>query len=188
MSYNRRVLDSAFKKWLEEPVYTSYGIHQTPRKYAFLMFCEDLRTFLKQEGYVFYAKDSEMAIDLARYIFRMQRNLLAGHKINSNPDHTPEDFDMYCHLYDTRRWEWFLDAWKDMDDFSRNSNAVKIMSILPLFAWQFVDISASGPTRIVDEMNEESDSDGEERPRVRKDRDPYLDDQANAANKYNRWD
>lgn len=191
ISFPRRCLESEFARWLKEPIYTSYGIDVAPRQHTLWMLIEDIRDFLGKEGYVFRENEKTMTLTWARYLFRLQKNLLSKTQFQGNPDDSIEDFDMYCHLFDQDRWTQFLSNWKWCDDFARNHRGSLALEMIPLFAWHFVDISTSGPTRIVDEMNEDSDSDADEKHTRRKPKsayDPYYEDQSNATSKFNRWD
>ena len=191
MSFARRCLNSEFKAWLEEEVYISDGIQHMPRKYLLLEFVEAIQSFLKKEKYTFRSTESEMVLDWARFLFKMQRGLLSKMTYAKNPEAAPEDYDMYCYLYDSQRWAGFLRAWKSVDDYSTSSKGEMALQFAPLFAWFHVNIMTSGPTQKVDEMMGIGESD-EETPGPKKQKprsdDPYLADQANAVNKMNRWD
>ncbi len=108
-----------------------------------------------------------------------------------NPDAAPEDFDMYCYLYDNDRWAPFLKVWRSVDDYSVCSTGTKVLELAPLFAWFHVNIMTSGPTQKVDDMMGISDSDeenGATKKQKPKSDDPYITDMANAVSKQNRWD
>ena len=192
-NYNHRVLNTKFSKWLEEDVYISKGLEYAPRKYAMYWFIQDLREFVKSEGYVFRIDQTDMAHAWARYIFRVQYGLMKGKKLQANPDDTTEDYDWFCHNFDSVAIEPFVDTWKHADDYIVNRDSELALFNVFQFAWYYINIKASSATRKVDEMYDGNDSDEDGKPRGRstrngKPRDPYLDDMANAASKYNRWD
>jgi hypothetical protein len=186
MSYLRRVLNTKFSNWLDEEIYISKGLEHAPRKYVLWQFIEDLRSFVKSEGYEFRGRENEMVLTWARYIFRMKNHLRKNITLKRNPDERPEDYDWYCHKFDYENTTSFINQWKDCDDFEGDG---KLISDAFMLAWYFVDINASSETQKVDEMIGDSDAE-EDFPRRRdaKSSDPYLEDQANAASKYNRWD
>lgn len=190
-SFTQRRLETEFKAWLDEEVYISKGIEHCPRKYVILEMIYELREFLQKEGYNFRTVEKDMAQDWARFLFRSQKGLLNGHKHARNPNETPEDYDMYYHLYDDDRWKPFLAKWKDNDDFCLNREGEMALLTLPEFGWFHVNISTSEPTARVDEMMAASDSEEDGAAKKRKPRtsaDPYLEDLANAVSKQNRWD
>jgi hypothetical protein len=189
-SYNRRVLESQFRSWLDESTYISKGHEYAPRKYVLYWFVEDLCDFVKSKGYVFRAQVKDMAQDWARSLFRAHKNL-KSRSFEQNPDHTFDDYDWYSHRLDYITTEPFFKKWSDTDDFSLNHSSSMLLYCAFDFAWGYINIRASSETLKVDEMveNSESDEDGTIRHRVtRNPADPYLEDQANAASKYNRWD
>jgi hypothetical protein len=192
MSINARRLESEFSKWLEEEIYVSTGIQHYPRKRVILMFIHDLMEMIKQEGYKFRCEEKEMAMSWARYLFRLQRGLMSSCKLADNPDARPEDYYMYVYIFDEPRCRSFTNTWKDGDDFYNDRNGHVALQTAFYLAWYYVDINTSSKTSKVDEMLATSDSEGDERPKIRRRRgqlsDAYLDDQANAASKYNRWD
>jgi hypothetical protein len=190
LTFAQRRLQSDFKAWLDQEIYISKGFSHCPRKYMILDIINDISVFVKKEGYTFRTTEKEMAQDLARFLFRSQRGLLKGHKHARNPDETPEDYDMYCHLYDYSRWKPFLDSWQHADDFCQNREGELALATLPEFVWFHINIRTSTPTQKVDEMYAQSDSEDDSKSIKRKAKyvDPYLEDQANNVSKQNRWD
>ncbi len=189
-TYNRRVLETQFRSWLDEPTYISKGHEYAPRKYVLYWFVEDLCDFIKSNGYVFRAQVKDIAQDWARALFRAQMNL-KSRPFELNPDHSFEDYDWYCHRFDYQAIEPFYLKWSETDDFTLNPSSWRLLHSAFDFAWGYINIKASSETQKVDEMVEysESDDDGGTRHRTgRNPADPYLEDQANAASKYNRWD
>lgn len=191
-SYNRRVLDAKFSGWLEEEVYISKGYQYAPRKYVIVMFIQDLCDFISSKGYVFRDSVKDIAQDWARCLFRSQNNLMKNKIIQANPDHSAEDYELYSHRFDSMAVEYFLEKWLNTDDYTRNYPSRSLLFSAFDFAWYYVNIIASPATQLVDKMFEgsESDEDGQKTRSTRNGRvyDPYLEDQANAASKYNRWD
>lgn len=191
MSYNRRVMNTQFVNWLEEEIYTSKGLAHAPRKNVIWEFIEDLRSYIESGGYVFGVPVKELAQAWARYLFRVQHNLRKNLVFQRNPDERPEDYDWFCHKFDYENTGGFVNNWAGCDDFSENPSIINDAIML---AWYFVDINASSETQKVDELIGEADSEDEatntHRRQVKKkpNGDPYLEDQANAASKYNRWD
>jgi hypothetical protein len=189
-NYTRRVIESQFREWLEEEVYISKGLEYAPRKYAIYWFIEDLCDFIKAHGYTFRDQVKEIAQDWARFLFRAHNRLNVGNP-ERNPDHSFEDYDWYFHRFDYPTTESFLKVWNDSDDYTKNTPSELLLANAFHFAWSYINIKASSETQKVDEMLEVSDSDEEGQKRRRTGRnpaDPYLEDQANAASKYNRWD
>lgn len=191
-SYNRRVLDSKFGEWLEEDVYISKGVQYAPRKYVVVQFIDELMDFIESKGYVFRVPPKEIAQDWARYLFRSQNNLMKKKDLQNNPDYTREDFEWYIHAFDAQATENFLNKWLDTDDYTMNQACRTLLLSAFHFAWYYVNIGASKATEIVDQIFEgsESDEEGKKTRSTRNGRvnDPYLEDLANAASKYNRWD
>jgi hypothetical protein len=190
MSFNRRVLNTKFAEWIEEETYISKGVQYAPRKYVIYQFIQELCQYVGSMGYVFRASEKEMAQAWARYLFRAQNNLLKGMVIQQNPEDTPEDYDWFCHIFDYDGMEPFINKWKYSDDYNKEYNWVNCLYDAFLFAWYYVDIKASSATKNVDDIFAESESEeeGKKGRLVRKTKDPYLDDQANMASKFNRWD
>lgn len=191
-SYNRRMLDSKFGEWLEEDVYISKGIQYAPRKYVVIQFIDELMDFVKSKGYVFRVPLKEIAQDWARMLFRCQNNLMKNKHIRANPDHSSEDYDFYSHAFDIQETEAFREKWLNTDDYVMNHACRSLMFWAFDFAWYYVNIRASKATEVVDQIFEASESDEEGKKtratRTHRVNDPYLEDQANAASKYNRWD
>jgi hypothetical protein len=131
-----------------------------------------------------------MAKNWARFLFLTQTEVgFKGH-FAKNPLGRPEDYTMYCDLFDSESREAFEEMLCKIQDFDTSTykGCRALASVFP-FAWYHIDINNSSTTEIVDDMLEGSESEEEpERSRVRKQTDPYLVDQANAASKYNRWD
>lgn len=189
-TYTRRSLESQFKSWLEEPTYISKGQEYAPRKYLLYWFMDELCEFIKSKGYVFRAQPNEITLDLARCLFRAHNNL-KSRAYAANPDHSIEDYDWYCYRFDFEATESFFQKWNDTDDFMKNTSSSKLLRSAFDFAWDYINIRASSETLKVDEMLDvnDSDEDGNMRGRTGRTRgDPYLEDLANAASKYNRWD
>lgn len=186
-------MESQFNAWLEEEVYTSQGIDHVPRKYLIWEFTGDLQEFLQSEGYQFRSNEKEIAQDWARFLFWAQKGLTNRQCYSKNPDASPEDCDMYYYLFDNERWDGFLSKWKDVDDFTKDRNCEVALHTVPVFIWFHVNIMTSDPTQKVDDMmgisdNDEDGSSQKRKFRGRRPYDPYLEDQANAINKQNRWD
>lgn len=189
MSYNRRVLNTTFQNWLNEEIYTSKGLTHAPRKYVLWSFIEDLCTYIKSEGYSFGVPEKEIVQAWARYLFQ-QRNMRKQLAFKRNPDERPEDYDWYCHKFDFENVSPFVNEWTGCDDFPEDTT---ILFDAFMFAWYFIDINSSSETQKVDELIGDMESDEEttgQKQVVKKkpNGDPYLEDQANAASKYNRWD
>lgn len=193
ISFNQRVLESKFSKWIEEEIYLSTGIQHGPRKYVILDFIHDLCELVKAHGYCFRASEKEMAQEWARYLFRCQYDLMKNRHVQANPQETPEDYDWFCNRFDYTVTEPFIRKWCEADDYTGSYAKQEALNNTFLFAWFFIDINASSQTAKVDEMmaTSESEDDGKNKNRrgnKSKGNDPYLDDQANASSKYNRWD
>lgn len=189
-NYTRRVLETEFREWLEEQVYISKGLEYAPRKYVIHWFIEDLCEFITSQGYTFRPQTKEIAQDWARLLFRTHASMKVE-KLPLNPEHSFEDYDWYFHRFDYEVTEPFLKTWSYTDDYTRNRESENLLSSAFHFAWAYINIKASSETQKVDEMMDISDSDEDGSMRVRRSRkpgDPYLEDQANAASKYNRWD
>lgn len=191
-NYIRRVLDTKYGQWLEEEVYISKGHEYAPRKNVILWFIQELCDFIKSEGYVFRAPLKDIAQSWARALFRSQHDLMKWRKVGTNPEHTTEDYDMYDHIFDTQRREPFINKWLLTDDYTMNHASRSLLFSVFDFAWYYINIRASTATQMVDQMWEASESD-EEGQKIRTTRngrvnDAYLEDQANAVSKYNRWD
>ncbi len=189
-NYNRRVLESKFRAWLEENVYISKGLEYAPRKYVIHWFIEDLCDYIKSYGYTISVQTKDMAQDWARLLFRTHNNMKLE-KLPLNPEHTYEEYDWYFHRCDYQATEPFLKTWSFTDDYTRTRASESLLASAFHFAWAYINIKASSETLKVDEMLDYSDSDEDGSQRVRRTRnpgDPYLEDQANAASKYNRWD
>lgn len=186
-SYNRRVLETQFRKWLEEPTYISKGHEYAPRKYVLYWLVEELCAFIKSNGYVFRSQVKEVAQDWARYVFRAHNNIKLQ-PFQLNPEHSFEDYDWYCHRFPYEITEPFIQKWNNTDDYTKNATSSMLLYNVFEFAWAHININASSETQKVDEIMELSESDEEGTNRIRRSRDPYLEDQANAASKYNRWD
>ena len=189
-NFHRRILTTQFAKWNEEEVYISKGLEYAPRKYAIYWFIQELCDFIKSHGYAIREQVNEIAQDWARLLFRAHNNLKGG-QMALNPDHSFEDYDWYFHRFDYLVTEPFLMKWNDTDDYTLNTASQNLLANVFHFAWAYINIKASSETLKVDEMLDVSDSDEEGHKRSRTGRnpgDPYLEDQANAASKYNRWD
>lgn len=191
MSYTHRVLNTRFTNWLEDEIYISKGLVHAPRKYVIMSFVEDLRTYIESGGYAFSVAVKEMSQEWARYLFRIQHNMRKNLTFQRNPDERAEDYDWFSHKFDYENTMPFVNHWVGCDDFGNNPS---ILQDAFMFAWYFVDINASSETRKVDELigdsESEEDASNPQRRIAKKNAngDPYLEDQANATSKYNRWD
>jgi len=188
-SYQTRIQQSAFENWLAKQIYYD-GIDYAPRSNVILTFIRDLRRFISSKGYSFRADEMTMAKEWARYLFLHQTQPSPKRYITKNPFARPEDYTMFCDLFDSENREPFEDMLVRNEDFDSSTfNGCKAIAAVFPFAWYYIDIDNSSATGIVDEMVEPSDSEEDtERPKARVHSDPYLVDQANAASKYNRWD
>lgn len=187
MSHSRRALESKFQTWLNQEVYVSSGVQQLARREAIAEFTADLRAFAESKGYAFRETEQRMANDWARSLFQFQLGALKNRRLSENPDGRPEDYDMFCYIFDYETWEPFLLAWQDGDDFIRNPYGQEALDAVYAFLWYHIDINASSVTKTIDDMLELSDSEGDEN-RARRIVDPYLVDQNSSVSKYNRWD
>jgi hypothetical protein len=191
MNFQKRLIQTRFDNWLNESVYSGPGISTAPRQTVLYQFTLDLIDFHKKFGYSITRRPVDVARDLVRFIFKTKLVSCSKIKFNKNNEERPEDYDMYCYLFDTDRWAGFLNEWKSADDFSICLNGEKALQAAPLFAWFHVNIMTSGPTQKVDDIMRTGESDDEtgyvRKPKAKSD-DPYITDLANAVNKQNRWD
>jgi hypothetical protein len=189
-NFQNRIQQTNFRSWLAEQIYYD-GMCYASRSQVILTFIRDLRNFISSKGYSFRADDIQMARAWARYLFLYQtRSTMKGLQFTKNFLGRPEDYTMYCDIFDSEKREPFEEMLVQIQDFDSSTykGSQAIAAVFP-FAWHYIDISNSSATEIVDDMLDGSDSEGEYekfKPRVRKD--PYLVDLANAASKYNRWD
>ncbi len=189
-AYQNRVQQTAFENWLEQTIYYD-GIDYARRSNVILNYIRDLRTFIGSKGYTFRTDEVSMAKAWARFLFLHQTRMIRKGQFAKNPLGRPEDYTMFCDLFDSEDREPFEEILIRIQDFdpSTYKGCTALAAVFP-FAWHYIDVNNSSATEMVDDMLEGSDSeeDGEQRPRVRTQADPYLVDQANAASKYNRWD
>lgn len=188
-SYQNRIQQSAFENWLKEHIYYD-GMEYAPRSNVILTFTRDLRRFISSKGYSFRTDEVSMAKEWARFLFLHQTLSNPKRRFAKNPFARPEDYTMFCDIFDSEDREPFEEMLIRNQDFDPSTfeGCKAIAAVFP-FAWYYIDINNSSVTEMVDEMLEGSDSEEEfDRPKARVPSDPYLVDQANAASKYNRWD
>lgn len=188
-SYQNRIQQTAFENWLAQHIYYD-GIECAPRSNVILTFIRDLRTFITSKGYSFRTDEVSMAKEWARFLFLHQTLPTPKRHITKNPFARPEDYTMFCDLFDSEDREPFEEMLVRNQDFDPSTfqGCKAIAAVFP-FAWYYIDINNSSVTEMVDEMVESSDSEEDsDKPKKRVPSDPYLVDQANATSKYNRWD
>lgn len=188
-SYQNRIQQSAFENWLAEHIYYD-GMDYALRSNVILNYIRDLRGFISSKGYSFRTDEVTMAKAWARFLFLHQTLPSAKRQFAKNPLARPEDYTMFCDLFDSQDREPFEEMLVRIQDFDPSTfqGCKAIAAVFP-FAWYYIDINNSSATEMVDEMLEGSDSEEDtDRFKKRAPSDPYLADQANAASKYNRWD
>ena len=188
-NYQIRLQQSAFENWLAQQIYYD-GIEYAPRSNVILNFIRDLRRFISSKGYSFRADEVTMAKEWARFLFFHQTLPNPKRHITKNPSGRPEDYTMFCDLFDSEDREPFEEMLVQNQDFDPSTfQGCKALAAVFPFAWYYIDIDNSSATGIVDEMIDTSESEEDsDRPKMKKHSDPYLVDQANATSKYNRWD
>lgn len=191
MSFQRRLVQTRFRTWLTDPVYTGPGVSTAMRQTVLYDFTLDLISFLKRFGYSVTRSPVDVASDLARFIFKANFIPHRNFKLNKNIDERPEDYDMYLHTIGFEEWNHFFQDYAHIDDFDcSESNGRFITYSIPCFAWYTININSSEATLLLDQQFSESDTEDTSRMRRPTNRayDPYLTDQQNNVSKFNRWD
>lgn len=165
-------MSSTWDYWINEPIYFDQGVSNIlKRKHAMYFFCRDgLVPLLSNAGYTFFESDTKLTKQLLRLCFELSR----GSKVIPTYQTWPyyiEQYDLYCHTFDTECWSIFWKKWGVLQDFEEGAYGHSLQFILPEFVWSWLNLDAS-PKAIRLEKELDEIEDYEELSKGRDD--PYL--------------
>ena len=165
-------MDTTWLYWINEPIYLNKGVTQIlKRKHAYYYFCkEGLFPFMKSKDYLLEGSPMKLAARLLRLVYHVWR----GHHVEALPqdcNFKAEQFDLFCHSFDSLEWEQFWTRWEGFQDFEPGTFGYKFQYILPTFVWSWLDLDNSPAAYMLDKelmdlLEEEEATKGRD--------DPYL--------------
>ncbi len=137
-------MDTTWLYWINEPIFTDKGITNIlKRKQAYYFFCnEGLFPFLKSKGYLFEGSPMKVTAKLLRLVYHVWR----GHRVEAlsqDCNFKTEQFELFCHTFDSSEWEQFWISWEGFQDFEAGGFGYEFQYTLPTFVWSWLDIDNS---------------------------------------------
>ncbi len=165
-------MDTIWLNWINEPIFVDKGTTNIQkRKHAYAFFClEGLIPFLKSRDYFFEGSSMNLAAKLLRLVYHIYKGYRVE-PISHEHDFEEDQFDLYCHTFDTVAWEHFWDTWEGFQDFEPGAFGHEFKTMLPTFVYSWLDLETSPPAyslhqELVELMEEEQATKGRD--------DPYL--------------
>lgn len=183
----------SYLTWSEEYTYADDGSEVIRRPVLYDIFIQELREFLNENGFVLDPFNNVMISDLAHRVYNATYSFDRKYaKFENMGNKTADEFEMYTDNLTQESWEHFLDKWKDVDDFKQGTGFTTILSIIPFFAWKYINVDKS-MAFLCDEMADMwGDEDGTIVKTATKTKkklmfsDPYIQDQQDVSGKYGR--
>ncbi len=137
-------METAWLYWINETIFLDKGVtNAMKRKHAYYVFCkEGLVPFLESHGYIIEGSDQKFTAKLLRLLFHMWKGYHVK-AISQDCDFEEDQFDLYCHTMDSASWERFWSSWEGFQDFEEGAFGHEFRTMLPTFAWSWLNLYAS---------------------------------------------